>query len=140
MITTAQLEFIAFKSGVPIINTSLPKGVRGYYAESIDGEALILLSDKLTPTERRCALAEELGHCMMNVGTSRGFSGHKQELIGRRWAYKQLAPPQSIRNAYLSGVENICALAEALEVTEEFLREAIADYTARGIQVLKDTQ
>ena len=100
----------------------------------------ILLSKKIkTTTEKACVLAEELGHYHKTAGNildQTKTENRKQELVARAWAYDKLVGLEGLIHAYHAGCENIHEGAEVLEVTENFLKEAIEYYVARyGIGV-----
>lgn len=84
-----------------------------------------------TIKEKRCILAEEIAHCKLTVGNilnQTNTSNIKQEMIARRWAYEKLTGIVDLINAYESGVRDKFDLIEYLEITEEFLTEAIKYY------------
>jgi len=93
---------------------------------------VIGLSDKIrTDKERNCVLAEELGHYYMNNGdilNQRNLNNSKQEHLGRMYAYHHLFGLMGIVRAYEAGCQNQYEIAEYLNVTEEFLLEAISAY------------
>lgn len=87
-----------------------------------------------TISEKRCVLAEEIGHCKKTVGNILDIAmidNKKQELIARKWAYERLVGIVDIINAYNNGVRDKYELIEYLEVTEEFLNEAIEYYKCK---------
>lgn len=92
----------------------------------------IYISDQLsTNAERACILAEELGHYYTVVGNILNqdvASCRRLELDGRRFAYKRLVSIHSLVEAYLAHVQGLYELSEYLEVTLEFLQEALAYY------------
>ncbi len=84
-----------------------------------------------TSIEKTCVLAEELGHYYTSAGDILDQSlteNRKQETLARRWAHKELIPLSTFIEAYEVGVKNRYELAEFLEVTEEFISEALAHY------------
>lgn len=95
----------------------------------------ILIDNKIvTDTEKRCVLAEEIGHHYKTFGNIidfRDIRNQKQELIARNWAYEKLCPLSSIVQAYDKGISGRFELAEYLNVTEEFLLEAVEHYKAK---------
>lgn len=94
---------------------------------------VIGLSSKLpNDTERTCILAEELGHFKTNVGNilnQKLTNNRKQEQIARLWSYNKLIGLRGIINSHNSGCTNKYEMAEFLNVTVEFLEEAIEKYT-----------
>lgn len=92
----------------------------------------IALSSALeTSAEKSCILAEELGHHYTSSGNIIDMSvvsNRKQELHARAWAYNRLIGLYGIINAYRSGCRNGYEIAEHLNITEEFLNEALQYY------------
>lgn len=81
--------------------------------------------------EKRCMLAEEMAHSLYTVGDILDLSSHsnlKQELYARKMAYEFLLPLSSLIDAYEKGLRACHEIAESLEVTEEFLKEALCHY------------
>ena len=84
--------------------------------------------------KRTCILAEELGHYHLTVGNIIGqptTEDHKQELRARIWAYNKLIGLNGIVNCYKHGCCSLHEAAEYLEVTEEFLLEALQYYKGK---------
>lgn len=103
--------------------------------EKIDGlyiDGNIALSDKLrTTAEKSCVLAEELGHHHTTVGNIIDLTdaqNRKQERQARLWAYNKQIGLAGIIRAFEAGCQDMHEIAEYLEVTEEFLHEAIECY------------
>lgn len=92
----------------------------------------IAIHDRLeTTTEKACVLAEELGHYHTTVGDITDLSdsqNRKQERQARLWAYNKQIGLTGIIQAFEAGCQGIHEIAEYLEVTEEFLHEAIECY------------
>ena len=87
-----------------------------------------------TSAERTCVLAEELGHYHLTYGDildQQDTAKRKQELKAKRWAYRTLVPLQALIVAYHRGVQSRFELAEYLNITEEFLQEAVDYYRIR---------
>lgn len=84
-----------------------------------------------TSTEKACILAEELGHYYTTVGNildQSSVSNRKQELRARMWAYNRQIGLLGIIKSYEHGCRNLYDMAEYLEVTEEFLKDALERY------------
>ena len=102
--------------------------------QAYDGRILgnrIALRRGLSELEKKCVLAEELGHYHTTSGdilVQNNVSDHKQELHARLWAYNKLIGLTGILQAYQAGCRNIYEMAEYLDVTEALLTEAIASY------------
>ena len=130
-----QLQF-SHDSGVNVFNFFLgdPKNV----ACSLDGlyiDGNVALSDQLeNDAERSCVLSEELGHHFTTSGDildQSSIENRKQELRARTWAYNSLVGLHGIIDAYHHGCRNRYEMAEYLEITEQFLMDAISRYKSK---------
>lgn len=132
MNTYEELQDEAYKDGIEIIDNYAFKSERisGLYCDST-----IALSKNLKRTaEKKCVLAEELGHHYTAVGDILDQStveNRKQEMRGRIIAYNKLVGLRGIVDAYLHHCENLSESAEFLGVTEEFLNDSITYYTSK---------
>lgn len=84
--------------------------------------------------KRACVLAEELGHYHTTVGDildQSNAENRKQELRARIWAYNKLIGLRGIVDSYTHGCRTAYETAEYLDVTEEFLTEAIHYYKSK---------
>lgn len=96
----------------------------------IKGNRIAIRKD-MTETEKKCVLAEELGHHHTAAGNITDLSSaanRKQELRGRVSAYNRLIGLHGILSAYRHHCQNFSETAEYLGVTEEFLNDALAYY------------
>ncbi|CAM3017010.1 ImmA/IrrE family metallo-endopeptidase [Hathewaya histolytica] len=95
----------------------------------------IAISKRLkTDKERCCVLVEELGHFHKTVGDITDQSkiqNRKQEYIARKWGYERLVGIKNIIKAFENGAHNSFDMAEYLNITEEFLKDAISYYKAK---------
>lgn len=94
----------------------------------------IYLRRDMNTVEKSCVLAEELGHHYTTVGNILDQSdegNRKQELRARLWAYNKKIGLQGIVNAFEARVTNADEMAEFLEVTPEFLNDAIKCYKSK---------
>ena len=94
----------------------------------------IAIKKELNSVEKNCVLAEELGHYYTTSGTiidMTNESNLKQETRARLWSYNKLIGIRGIISAYEAGCKNKYEMAEYLNVTEEFLEEAIKKYTSK---------
>lgn len=99
----------------------------------IKGNKMAIRKD-LTNVEKKCVMAEELGHYHTTVGDivqQSSDADHKQEHRARVWAYNRLIGMQGIINSYKRGCSSLHDTADYLEVTEEFLSEALMYYKSR---------
>lgn len=97
----------------------------------IKGNWIAIKSD-MTETEKKCVMAEELGHYYTTFGNildQNLASNRKQEQIARLWSYNKLIGLRGIINSHNAGCSNKYEMAEFLNVTVEFLEEAIKKYT-----------
>jgi len=84
-----------------------------------------------TAAEKACILAEELGHYHTTVGDildQTRIENKKQELKARIWAYNNQIGLSGVLQAYKHHCQDLYEMAEYLEVTEEFLKEALNHY------------
>ena len=93
---------------------------------------VVALGDNLeTQAEKKCVLAEELGHHYTATGDildQSTVSNRKQEMRGRIMAYNKLVGLRGIVDAYLHHCESLSESAEYLDVTEEFLIDSLCYY------------
>lgn len=91
----------------------------------------IAIKRDMTEKEKRCVMAEELGHYYTGQGDildQSSTSNRKQELRGRLFAYNKLVGLTGIVDAYKHHCKTLTESAEHLNVTEEFLKDAIGCY------------
>lgn len=102
--------------------------IKGLY---MDGN--IALSNKLkTTSEKKCVLAEELGHHYTTTGNildQKKSNNRKQERIARMWAYNKLLGFDALIDAFEHCCRNRYEVAEYLGVTEQFLLDSINAYS-----------
>lgn len=94
----------------------------------------IAIKHDLDETEKKCTLAEELGHYHTTVGDiidQSSDSNRKQELRARLWSYNKLIGLHGIISCYKTGCQTAYDMAEHLGVTEEFLHEALQCYRSK---------
>lgn len=122
------LEDSACKDGIDIVNRKFnSSNIKGLYCDG----TVALNSQIETSNERACVLAEELGHHHTSVGVIVDLSStqnRKQERQARIWAYNNRIGLYGLIRAYERGCKSRYEVAEFLEVTEEFLEEAITAY------------
>lgn len=91
----------------------------------------IAIRKGLLEAQKKCVLAEEIGHFRTSSGNildQRNISDKKQESHARVWAYNKLIGLTGIINSYKHGCTSLYEIADYLEVTEEFLSEALQHY------------
>lgn len=94
----------------------------------------IYLRNDMAETQKKCVLAEELGHYHTTVGNildQQVIVNRKQERRARLWAYDKLISLFGIIEAYNAGCRNSYEMADHLGVTEEFLAEALEVYKTK---------
>jgi len=108
----------------------------------IKGAYIAIKKDIPTTIEKACVLAEELGHYHTTTGNildQTNPRNRKQELTARAWAYHRLVPLTKLIDAYNARISSKHELAEHLNVTEEFLQNALAYYSGKyGISKVID--
>lgn len=105
-----------------------------YHDGRIKGIRVAIRDNIPTSVQKACVLSEELGHFETSVGDildMNSVSNRKQELKARAWAYDKLINLQGFINAFEHNCTNLYETAEFLEVTEEFLIEAIQLYQTK---------
>lgn len=122
-----KLEQLAYDDDVPVDYLDFT-GDRlcGLY---IDGS--IAIKNGMGINKTTDILAEELGHHYTTVGNilnQTDESNRKQELKARLWAYNKRVGLNGIIRAYQHRCFDRHEFAEFLEVTEEFLQDAIDCY------------
>lgn len=121
------LEETANKN-IELVTYDIPvSALKGLYCD----RTIILDKSLTTNAEKACVLAEELGHHYYTAGDILDEDptiNAKQEKLARNWAYEKMVPISSIIDAYEMRIDNQADFAEHLEVTEEFLEEAIKHY------------
>lgn len=115
------------EEGIMIFENNYIGRLKGLYVDN----TVTLNTNIETESERKCILAEELGHHHTSYGDIRDQSkieNRKQEQRARAWGYERLVGIIDLVNAFKHGVKNRYELAEYLNVTEEFIDEVIAHY------------
>ena len=101
----------------------------------------IYLRKGMTLNEKSCVLAEELGHHYTSVGNILDMSvaeNRKQEQQARLWAYDKMIGLPGIIKAYKARrIESPIEMADYLDVTEEFLMEALNCYKSKYGQCVR---
>ena len=128
MNTFEHLQEKANKENVEILEKQFSSDrIKGLYSDGI-----IALNKHLnTTTEKTCVLAEELGHHYTSSGDILDLSvvkNRKQERTARLWAYNQLIGLNGLIDAFEHGCHGRHEIAGFLDVTEDFLDEALAVY------------
>lgn len=100
----------------------------------IKGRRVAIRKDLKTTTEKGCILAEELGHYHTSTGNildQTDIANRKQELHARAWAYDKMIGLNGIISAYKHGCRTRYDIAQFLDVTEDFLCDALKYYSSK---------
>ena len=87
--------------------------------------------DKLEDREELVCLAHEMGHCATGsfyTSDATMLDRTRQEQRADRWAIRQRVPLEDLKNLLRSGGDRWDEAAEHFQVTEEFMRKAVAFY------------
>ena len=111
------------KSGLKIVEKNFKSDAKGL----IKGNKIGIRKD-LSENEKYCILAEELGHYYTSVGNILDqsiVSNRKQENAARKWAVNKLISIDMIVDACKNGCCTFFEIAEYLNVTSDFIQEAL---------------
>ena len=100
----------------------------------IRGSHIAIRKDIETQAEKSCVLAEEIGHYRTSSGTildQNKEESRKQEYRARLYGYNLKIGLTGLISAYEAGCGNLCEMAEYLDATEEYLKEAIDCYKSK---------
>ena len=99
----------------------------------VNEEYIVLMDYALIHKQaaERVHAAHELGHCI--TGSFYNLYApldvrKKHENIANRWAIKKLVPLSLLLKALKHGIVEVWELAEAFDVTEDFMRKAVEYY------------
>lgn len=112
---------------IDLIEIPLKGALKGLYSDN----TIAINSNIVTIKEKTCVLAEELGHYHTSCGDILDQSkveNRKQERRARAWGYERLVGIVNLINAFKLGIKNRYELAEYLDVTEEYIEEALKYY------------
>ena len=87
-----------------------------------------------TQTEKSCVLAEEIGHHCTTAGDildQTDVMNQKQEYRARLYGYNLKIGLTGLIRAYEAGCRNLYEMADFLDATEEYLKDAIDCYHAK---------
>lgn len=128
MNTYEQLEAEACANGIDVVDYEFQSDrIKGLYCDGTIG----LNKNIVTTAEKSCVLAEEMGHHYTTAGNiiDQDNAGNcKQERRARLWAYNKKIGLLGLVGAYENGCQSREEIAEYLEVSEEFLCQAIDCY------------
>lgn len=121
-----ELLEIAASEGITVIDYDLGDKTSGLYCDGI-----ILVNKNSDEIEKYCTLAEELGHhctASCNIVETDTIEKCKEEHLGRRWGFETILPIENIIDTVIDGCDNFYVIAEYLNVTPEYLHEALEYY------------
>lgn len=124
-----QLLHDADMVGLTVIEKEFESNARGL----CNGKKIGIKKD-MPLNEKACVLAEEIGHFHTTVGDitdQRDTSNRKQEMIARKWAVDKMISIEDIFRAAEQPCSTLYEIAEYLEVTEEFLLDALEVFKKR---------
>lgn len=107
----------------------------------INGNKIAIRRDLPSSVHKKCVLLEEVGHYATSTGNILNqcdSDNRKQERQARGWAFDRLIGLADIVRAYERHCEDLSDMAEYLEVTEEFLLDALDFYREKygtGVRV-----
>lgn len=111
-------------------------------AGRIRGNRIAIKKDLPTQREKACVLAEELGHFYTSSGNildMSDISNRKQEARARLWAFNRQVGLRGLIDCYKNRCLTLHDMAEHLDVTEQFLQDAIDCYRSKyGLYVQVD--
>lgn len=100
----------------------------------IKGNRIAIRKDIETQKEKSCVLAEEIGHDCTSYGDildQNDVMNRKQEYRARLYGYNLKIGLTGLIRAYEEGCRNLYEMAECLDVTEEYLRNALQCYRSK---------
>lgn len=135
MNTYEKLLMETYEEGIIVDDMAkLKENESGYYISYENLNAILINKGLDTTVAKRCTLGEELGHHNNTSGDitdQTKIENVKQERKARVWGYERLVPIPLLAEAINYPCQNKTELAEYLEVTEEFLLEALSYYKAK---------
>lgn len=98
------------------------------------GKRIAIRKDIETQAEKSCVLAEEIGHHCTSSGDildQTDIMNRKQEYRARLYGYNLKIGLSGLIRAYEAGCRNLFEMAEYLDVTEEYLGNALQCYRSK---------
>lgn len=128
MSTYEELQDQACADGIDVMDYEFNSpNIKGLYCNNT-----VAISKSIsTQAEKSCVLAEELGHHYTTVGDiidQTEVSNRKQEYRARLFGYNLKIGLIGIVHAYEAGCRSLYEMAEYLDATEEYLKEALDCY------------
>ena len=123
-------QAIADANGIEIVNFRLPNA--GSISAEVGGRCLIGLDNSrpMTRAEEQAHIGHELGHCLYGGFYSRSSPYdmiERHELRADRWYIRHAIPRKTLFRLLKEGYD-AWEIAEALDTTEEYVRQAYYYY------------
>lgn len=133
-----ELQDQACKDGIEVIECPFKSNnIKGLYCNGT-----VALNEDMTQVEKSCVLAEEIGHhctSSSDILDQTNIMNRKQEYRARFYGYNLKIGLTGLIRAYETGCRNFFEMAEFLDATEEYLKEAIQCYKSKyGICAVVD--
>lgn len=126
-----ELQIQACKDGIEIIEYPFKSNnIKGLYCNGV----VAMNKDIETQKEKSCVLAEEIGHDRTSSGdilNQTDIMNRKQEYRARFYGYNLKIGLTGLIRAYEAGCRNFFEMAEYLDATEEYLKEALLCYKSK---------
>ncbi len=137
--TYEELQDHAYMDGIDVVERRFKSNnIKGLYCNGV----IAVNKDIETQAQKSCVLAEEIGHHCTSSGDildQTDIMNRKQEYRARLYGYNLKIGLTGLIRAYEAGCRNLFEMAEFLDCTEEYLREAIQCYRSKyGICVAVD--
>ena len=100
----------------------------------LSGRRIAIRKNIETQAEKSCVLAEEIGHHCTSAGDildQTDIMNRKQEYRARFYGYNLKIGLTGLIRAYEAGCRNNFEMAEYLDATEKYLREALLCYKSK---------
>ena len=98
------------------------------------GKRIAIRKDIETQAQKSCVLAEEIGHHCTSSGNildQTNVMNQKQEYRARLYGYNLKIGLTGLIRAYEAGCRNLYEMADFLDATEEYMKEAIQCYSSK---------
>lgn len=136
----AYLYALAEEEEISVYPYSLPKNISGLLVCTDNVKGIAINKNIRSLREEKCVLAEELGHYFTSLCDLRLYQKkdylksidiRKEERKARKWAVEKLITVKDFVEAFKAGCHNKFEVAEFLDVTDDFLDQAIEIYNAK---------
>ncbi len=129
--TYEELQDHAYMDGIDVVERPFKSSnIKGLYCNGV----VAVNKDIETQKEKSCVLAEEIGHDRTSCGDildQDNIMKQKQEYRARLYGYNLKIGLTGLIRAYESGCRNIFEMAEYLDATEKYLKEALLCYKSK---------